>query len=55
MGNLAILGTPDQVRAQLHARIEEAGGADEVMVMTILHDHDARRRSYELLHQAMTA
>jgi len=27
-------------------------GADEVMVLTIAHDHAARRRSYELIAEA---
>jgi hypothetical protein len=35
---------------ELKARI----GADEVMVTTIVHDHAARVRSYELLAKAWT-
>jgi alkanesulfonate monooxygenase SsuD/methylene tetrahydromethanopterin reductase-like flavin-dependent oxidoreductase (luciferase family) len=27
-------------------------GADEVLVVTITHDHEARKRSYELLAEA---
>ena len=27
-------------------------GAEEVMIVTITHDHEARRRSYELIAQA---
>jgi luciferase family oxidoreductase group 1 len=43
-----LTGTP----AQVYADIEEtaaASGADVVSVVTITHDHEARRRSYELL------
>lgn len=53
MGQLMIVGTPDQVAAQIEARIEEAGGVDEVMVMTITHDAEARLRSYKLLAQRL--
>ena len=44
----AIVGTPDKVREGLEAVAAEYG-ADEVMVLTIAHDHEARRRSYELI------
>jgi hypothetical protein len=30
----------------------EATGADEVMITTMIYDHAARRRSYELLAEA---
>jgi luciferase family oxidoreductase group 1 len=46
----AIVGDAGHVRA----RIEEVAaeyGADEIAVVTITHDHAARRRSYELLAQ----
>jgi len=46
-----IVGTPDKVRAGLEAVAREYG-ADEVMVVTICHDHEARRRSYELTASA---
>lgn len=45
------VGTPSTVRAHLEAVAEEYG-ADEVMVVTITHDHEARRRSYELIAEA---
>ncbi len=48
MAGLLIAGTPDHVRQ----RIEEnaaAARADEVMLMTIVHDPSARLRSYELV------
>jgi rhodanese-related sulfurtransferase len=44
----SIIGTPDTVRAGLEAVAEEYG-ADDVMVLTITYDHEARRRSYELI------
>ena len=47
-----VLGAPDAVRAQLEALIAETG-ADEVMVMSAVHDHAARLRSYSLLAEAM--
>ncbi len=47
-GRRAILGTSDQVRAGLE-EVAAAYGAEEVIVVTITHDHDARRHSYALL------
>jgi luciferase family oxidoreductase group 1 len=47
----AIIGDPEQVRASLEAVVAEYG-ADELMVVTITHDHEARRRSYELIAEA---
>jgi luciferase family oxidoreductase group 1 len=44
----AAVGTPEQVREGLEAVAAEYG-ADEVMVLTITYEHEARRRSYELL------
>jgi luciferase family oxidoreductase group 1 len=44
----AILGTPDQVRTGIE-QVAGEYGADEVIVVTITHDHAARRRSYELI------
>ncbi len=41
-------GTPDRVGARL-TEMAEASGAEEVMVVTICHDHEARVRSYQLL------
>ncbi len=46
-----VVGSPERVRAGL----EEAAaryGADELMVLTITHEHSARRRSYELIAEA---
>ncbi|HVV46265.1 MAG TPA: LLM class flavin-dependent oxidoreductase [Bryobacteraceae bacterium] len=50
-GRRIISGTPDHVRAG----IEKLAGeyeADEVLIVNILHDHAARRRSYELIAEA---
>jgi luciferase family oxidoreductase group 1 len=44
----AIVGAPDTVRPELEALAAEYG-AEEAMVVTITHEHAARRRSYELL------
>jgi alkanesulfonate monooxygenase SsuD/methylene tetrahydromethanopterin reductase-like flavin-dependent oxidoreductase (luciferase family) len=43
-----LTGTPTQVRAEIEDTAA-AYGADEAIVVTITHDHEARRRSYELL------
>jgi luciferase family oxidoreductase group 1 len=42
------VGSPDTVRAGIE-RLRDATQADEIMVTTMLYDHAARRRSYELL------
>ncbi|HEY5317017.1 MAG TPA: LLM class flavin-dependent oxidoreductase [Solirubrobacteraceae bacterium] len=47
----AIIGDPGQVRAELESVAAEYG-ADELMVVTITHDHEARRRSYELIAES---
>jgi luciferase family oxidoreductase group 1 len=43
-----LTGTPAQARADIEATAA-AYGAEEVIVLTITHEHAARRRSYELL------
>ena len=50
-GRRLIVGSPATVRAGLEAVAAEYG-ADEVMIVTITHDHAARRRSYELIAEA---
>ena len=50
-GRRGIIGTPEKVRAELEQLAGEYG-AEEVIVVTITHDHQARRRSYELLAEA---
>jgi alkanesulfonate monooxygenase SsuD/methylene tetrahydromethanopterin reductase-like flavin-dependent oxidoreductase (luciferase family) len=51
-GRRVVAGSPETVRAGLAAVATEYG-ADEVMLVNILHDHEARRRSYALAMQAM--
>jgi luciferase family oxidoreductase group 1 len=46
-----VVGSPESVRRKLSARAE-ALGIDEIMVVTIVHDHAARVRSYELLAES---
>ena len=50
-GRRMTLGTGEQVRAGLEELAEEYG-AEEVIVVTITHDPEARRRSYELIAEA---
>ena len=47
----AILGAPAIARAQLEELVA-AYGAEEAIIVTITYDHQARRRSYELLAEA---
>lgn len=47
-GRRGVVGAPATVRAGLEQRAAEYG-AEEVMAVTIVHAHDVRRRSYELL------
>jgi luciferase family oxidoreductase group 1 len=44
----AIVGTPEKVREGLEA-VGAEYGTEELMVLTITHDHEARKRSYELI------
>jgi luciferase family oxidoreductase group 1 len=50
-GRRRIVGAPELVRAGLEEVAAEYG-ASEVMVVTITHEHEARRRSYELIAEA---
>ena len=50
-GRRVVVGSPEVVRAGLE-RVAAEYGADEAIVVTITHDHEARRRSYELLAEA---
>jgi luciferase family oxidoreductase group 1 len=47
-----IIGAPATVRAGLEQLAAEYG-AEEVVIVTITHDHGARRRSYELVAEEM--
>jgi luciferase family oxidoreductase group 1 len=51
-GRRGIVGSPERVREGIE-RVASEYGAEEVIVVTITHDHRARRRSYELLAEAM--
>jgi luciferase family oxidoreductase group 1 len=51
-GRRGIVGSPEKVRAGIE-EVASAYGADEVIVVTITYDHAMRRRSYELLAEAM--
>jgi luciferase family oxidoreductase group 1 len=44
----AIVGAPEAVRTEL-AEVVSSYGAEEAIVVSITYEHDARRRSYELL------
>jgi len=46
-----ILGSPARVREGIEAAVREYG-ADEAMIVTITYEHEARRRSYELIAKA---
>jgi len=50
-GRRMILGSPAKVRAELEALASDYG-AEEVIVVTITHDHAARVRSYALIAEA---
>lgn len=47
----ALVGSPERIRDRLLALAEEAR-ADEIMILTHVHAHEARKRSYELLAEA---
>jgi luciferase family oxidoreductase group 1 len=53
-GRRAIVGSPATVRAGIEEVVAEYG-ADEAIVVTITHNHGARRRSYELIAEAFMA
>jgi luciferase family oxidoreductase group 1 len=50
-GRRLVSGSPQTVRKGIEAVAREYG-ASEVMIVTIVHDHRARRRSYELIAKA---
>jgi luciferase family oxidoreductase group 1 len=51
-GRRGVVGSPETVKMGLD-RVAEEYGADELIVVTITYDHQARRRSYELVAEAM--
>jgi alkanesulfonate monooxygenase SsuD/methylene tetrahydromethanopterin reductase-like flavin-dependent oxidoreductase (luciferase family) len=46
-----LVGSPTTVRERLAALIE-ATGADELMITSMIYEHELRKRSYELLARA---
>ena len=50
-GRRLVYGSPPVVRARLEEVAEEYG-ADELMLVNVMYDHGARRRSYELVAEA---
>ena len=50
-GRRSIVGSPEKVARRVEAVAGEYG-AEEVIVVTITYDHEARRRSYELIAEA---
>jgi luciferase family oxidoreductase group 1 len=51
VGRRLTVGTPEKVRATID-EVAADYGAEEVFVVNIMHDHAARKRSYELIAQA---
>ncbi len=51
-GRRMIVGAPDRVGATRVQQLARDYGASEVIVVTITHDHEARKRSYELVASA---
>jgi hypothetical protein len=49
-GRRILTGSPANIRRALEGVAGEYG-AEEVMIVNIVHDHAARRRSYELIAQ----
>jgi luciferase family oxidoreductase group 1 len=50
-GRRLVFGSPTSVRARLEEVVEDYG-ADELMLVNVMYDHEARRRSYELVADA---
>ena len=50
-GRRTVVGSPETVAAGLR-EVAESYGADEVVVVSITYDHEARRRCYELIAEA---
>ncbi len=50
--NRHVVGSPARVRDEVRSLVQ-ASGADEVMIMTHAHSHEARRRSYTLVAEAL--
>jgi luciferase family oxidoreductase group 1 len=50
----SVIGGPDKVKKELQQFIQQTN-ADELMIHTIMFDHAARRRSYEIVANALNA
>ena len=50
-GRRLVFGSPTTVRARLEEVVEDYG-ADELMLVNVMYEHEARRRSYELVADA---
>jgi luciferase family oxidoreductase group 1 len=46
---LWIVGSPETVEREIAAKLEQSGGADEIMVTTTMHSYADRQRSYRVL------
>ena len=51
VGRRIIVGAPPKVRSMIE-EVAADYGAEEVFVVNIMHDHAARKRSYELIAKA---
>lgn len=51
VGRRLIVGTPEKVRGMLEQVVADYG-ADELFIVNIVYDHEARKRSYELIARA---
>jgi len=51
VGRRITVGTPEKVRAIIE-EVAKDYGAEEVFIVNIMHDHAARKRSYELIARA---
>jgi len=49
---LWIVGDPESAKRQILAKVEQAGGADEVMITTTTHSYQHRQRSFRLMAEA---
>jgi luciferase family oxidoreductase group 1 len=52
VGRRVIAGSPERVKTAIEA-VARDYGADEVFVVNIMHDHEARKRSYRLISEAL--
>ena len=49
---LWIVGSPESAKRQILAKLDQSGGADEIMIATTMHSYGDRQRSYRLLAEA---